>query len=189
MKAVRLNTNYRQAIRAHLIGDRFEKERQELQERLHDLAINVYNDVFDEATVRRMQRLPEGWLPTVRNVAVEFGGDYNRLSFPDKVYKRMPASRVEYGDCICLRKYPGSHEFSQEHTDIRNRRQAIKEEERQLIAEIDGVLYSVHTDKKLIEVWPEIKTVVEAACSPQGGVQLPAPRINHLNNVLGLKGE
>lgn len=50
--------------------------------------------------------------------------------------------------------------------------------------EIEGVVYSVNTYKKLYEVWPELKTVLPAA-EPIGNQQL-APHLPALNATLGL---
>ncbi len=50
--------------------------------------------------------------------------------------------------------------------------------------EIEGVVYSVNTYKRLYEVWPELKTVLPAA-EPVGNQQL-APHLPALNATLGL---
>lgn len=146
------------------------------------LALRVYQNQFTAAERRKMDELPDGWLPTSEHVYVNIGTDWKYLHFSAKgenhrrETKRFPTSRKS-GFQIEARSDLGLalREYLNEAT-------AIKDERRELEQKAKGVLSSVTTTARLAEVWPEAVPFIPKYVPRQ----LPAVRRDELNAAFGL---
>ena len=62
----------------------------------------------------------------------------------------------------------------------------IGEQRKAMCREVNAVLESVHTFKKLWEVWPECKSLLEKFEDKPAIATLPAVQVHRLNAALGL---
>lgn len=181
--SVKLNESIRRAILKSLLADKFEKQSAKLRTESVDFAMSIYKEAFSEADRRKMKALPDGWLPETQTIQAEIGGQYVHLCLAEKQYVRIPSERRG-----CLLKLESSHPLYDRMMKLNAEEKELGEEKDKLIAEINAVLHSVTTANKLIEIWPEISKTVNAACKTYvTSANLPAPRIDLLNESLGLK--
>jgi hypothetical protein len=188
MNNIRLSTTVREQIRRALLSTRFDKRTKELEAAQDKLARDVYETAYDQTTRRKMNALPEGWLPETKSVWARFGCiDFHR-ELPDKKRLRVPFEKHgHYGSSAALLAVDADHVLSKRHQDIRKELDAIQRERNDLTREIDAVLFSVTTANKLVDVWPEIRKTVEDICKTYvASSNLPAPRVEFLNKTLGL---
>lgn len=181
--SVKLNEPIRKTILKSLLADKFQKRSDKLKAEGCDFAMDIYREAFSEADRRKMKSLPDGWLPEAFTVSAQIGGQYIYKDCPDKKPVRIPhAKRNE-----CLVNLPSSHPLYDRMMALNAEEKELTEEKEKLTAEINAVLYSVTTANKLIEIWPEISKTVNAACKTYvASANLPAPRIDLLNQSLGL---
>jgi hypothetical protein len=175
----RLTNDRRLQIRTALLDIKFKPRREAVQKRRMRLAEDVYDIAFGEPMIRRMNRLPDGWLKT----STSFGARLGKLDFHQdtKVGRRFPSATGMYS-IVALDAH---HKLSVEFANIVAEENSLHEESAELQNKIDAVLRAAATDNKLYEIWPELKSVSLPALPKP--VQLPAVRVDTLNTILGLK--
>lgn len=185
---IRLTSRLRFKIRAALMLKRFDARRKALATEKSALAFAAYEAAFDAATRRKMNRLPAGWLPEISTIAAKFGYTEFYQALPDKKTVRVPSDKTgRYGSAPVLIAVGQEHPLYQRHAKMQAEDRAIEQEANDLTREIDAVLLSVSTASKLMTVWPEITATVEEICKHYvPSANLPAPRVDMLNKVLGL---
>ena len=179
----KLTNQHRDEIRDILIGDQFDKRRDALRQAYGNLAISIYNDVVGNEK-ERLYQSPSHWFEWKTEVNPKLGGDVTVLEFGDGTSRPFPASLL-HG---VVKHYPGDHVFTEEYRRIKSNYKKVKEEERQLTAEINAVLWHCNTDNQLVEAWPQISHIVKRVVEQKSKKQVPAQQIEQLNAKLELQG-
>jgi hypothetical protein len=188
-KSIRLTNQVREEILQKLLDKGFSAKKKEIEARRNELSIKVYNDVFSKKDRDLMQSLPQGWLPEISEMKVQFGGTSSGVcqrEFQTPV--RMPYKHVYSCSTNVLKVYEDSHKFTIEHDKITDDTKVFCSERVKAEAQTKAVLYSCNTTKALKEAWPEISSIVEAYEPAEGSQNETAivPVANGLNSILGL---
>lgn len=189
-QSTKLSEYHRRHICENLLFSRFSKEKLAIKEGFTALGELIFHHVWDNTAQKKMNALPDGWLPSVKNIKARIGG-------VDAEFTLRKSRRVPY------EKYSASYDggctnhiynspvkdcpFVESFTALRDRHSLCHSQEIQAKSEINGILNSATTTGKLISIWPEIKTIVEEICCVSPPTLLPAPQLQKLNAFLGLK--
>lgn len=142
----------------------------------------IYQDIYGPYLIA-MESLPKGFLPRTPSVYIAVAGQKHCVDFSEpRLIGKGHGDR--YSQAAKL--YVGDEQVAADFlktvsdlTDIENDRSNMKREVR-------AVLESVHTFKKLWEVWPECKSILEKFEVKPSIAILPAVQVDRLNSVLGL---
>ena len=187
MQTVRLTSRHREQITRALLAQRFEQEEKAIEAEQSQLALRAYHERFNQADRKRMIALPAGWMNETNHVSARFGSDDFHGYLPGKESVRGTAEiGLGYGSSAYVISLPWDHSLSKKHSEWKNRRRKLRADKAKAESDIKQVLSSVTTSARLAEVWPEIKKTVEAVCGAAAPSNLPAPRIEELNKMLGL---
>ncbi len=176
----RITADIRDSILDRL-KDQFTPRFDELGKLEHDVAEKAYAEMMGSDAIQ-MVALPEGWLPTSSSITVcperKRADYYESFSFAHP--KRFKADKNNYYDSPSaqLLEFCKSYtaDKAQAHTD---RKEALSEARR--------VIESVTTLNKLIEVWPEMASVIrDIGEEPNPTKQVPAKILDQLNAKLRL---
>jgi len=184
IQSVRLTEDMRRDITAALLAHKLEKREAAHVATSAKLALRIYQHAFSAADRRKMQELPEGWLPTCTHIDVRMGGEFHRFNFgvADKAGKwpsqRFPSVRKSEDFIIEVRS-----DIGQAIAAYRDETAALKEARNELKAKASGILSSVTTTARLAEVWPEVVAFIPKYVPRQ----LPAVRRDELNAAFGLR--
>lgn len=186
MKSVRLNGINREIILSNLILDRFGPAYEQFDKDKISLALDGYNTFFGAAMIRKMKRLPDGWLPTYAGSRFYFGSRSTYLDFCCNVanphakgYIRLPFPHHVKGI-----KFPVNSPLTTRFEEIERLQQAKSEKRNSASAQAWSVLRQATTLRKLLEIWPEISKFVPASMYEEE--ILPALPIQSLNKTFGL---
>lgn len=175
---MRLNSSHRDILLQRLLDYRFQEEGDKIERRKKRFAIKVFNRIFKPADRRRMNKLPDGWLPTTNDFRVQFGSDYTTLWMGEE--KRLPYS----ANHSCLENYPADHPLSVEYENLRRQQIAHRDAITEARTHVRATLRSITTLKRLRELWPETKQFTKDLPSPDRNFPV-VPR-ETLNAELGL---
>jgi hypothetical protein len=178
--SIRLTNDRRKEIRRLLIEGKFKDRKLAALKRRNEFAEKIYVAAFGEPMIRRMNRLPKGWLKITSTIGARLGGK-------DFYHDTKHEYRIPAPSNYQVASFDSRHPLTIEHEQIEADAAAMKTEESQLCSQIDAVLWSANTAKQLIEIWPEIKGFAEKILAMPTPVQLPAIKLDTLNLMLGLK--
>lgn len=176
---MRLTNQHRQAILRRVIGDRFEKQLEQIEKSLTELADRVYVEKIGDQNHQLMERLPESYFTWEDYISLRFGEAYTSL----KMSKQLPIPYDAHAGTFAV--FNATHEFSETYRRLRNEKQQVKVAEREIRTQAQAVLGNVTTDNRLIEEWPEIEKIVREVAQPTVKL-LPAVQMEKLNRELGL---
>jgi hypothetical protein len=178
MSYQRITADLRDNIIARL-KEQFQPKLDELAELEHQIAEKIYEEMMGPHAVI-MASLPEGWLPTYSNVTVQSKESDFRETFKFSHPKRFTATAGSYHRKPSEQLLKLCKQFTEDEQNIKNiKSEAIKEAQR--------IIGSVTTVNRLVEVWPEIASVIkDIGEDPQPTSQVPAPLLDKLNEVLDL---
>jgi hypothetical protein len=200
--STRLTTDIRDRLTNDILRHRFTADVDALIAVQVEFAEKVYNDLFDQTTIARMQALPDGWLPRSHDIGVQFGytggpHTFVRLWFGGYVRNKMNELRTKPDDTSrvtklvtdsksrgCAKVYDPSHKLAIEFERIRRRTRELKDAIMTAEKSIETALNAVTTTKRLVETWPEVEQF--ARKYETGPAQLPALPTDHLNQLLRL---
>lgn len=193
----RLTTSIRNAIANAVMKHRYEATVSALIDEKAAFAVNVYEDLYSKSTRDKMNALPEGWLPSSDNVAVQFGASYERIYFNGYTYGKLVSviasedRRKDGGLRLlgkhahgCAKVYDATHPLSIAHSNLESKERRLKTEFEETRLQVEAALNAVTTTKRLIETWPEIAPF--ASQFDDEKPQLPAIPTQQLNKILGL---
>lgn len=188
MATVKLTTSIREQIMWKVLRHRFQEEFDQVVAEGAAVADLIYNDVFKKKERDLMDSLPEGWLPTDDDIAVQAACGYQRIYFNGKFhlegfkkptleqFRRFPKCRLsgaakvyEAGDKIGERL----GKLIESRTDLEQRVSLAK---RQVMASLN----SVTTLGKLKSEWPEIAPFCPEVEEVGTALAIPTDRLNEL---------
>lgn len=182
VQSVRLTKDMADEITQGLVDHKLAKREAAHKAAEFKLALRVYQNQFSPAERRKIEELPDGWLPTSEHVYVNVGSDWQYLHFSEKREnhrrdtKRFPVARKG------AFQYEARSEIGLAIREYLNEAAAIKSDRKELQAKAAGVLSSVTTTARLAEVWPEVVAFIPKYVPRQ----LPAVRRDELNAAFGL---
>jgi len=199
MAQTRLTNDTRENIRTALINQRFADEYTALRAEFAAFALDVYNDVFNPSTRRKMEELPAGWLQKDDDIKINFDvpGErgYCQLNFngtvsglsssigtcPETVHRLFPHNK--HG--VCCKSYERGHALSIRYAALTERRIDLEATKDAAKTKLTAALWSLTTVEKLIEIWPDAEPF--AAPFLAGKVpNLPSVPVAALNEILRL---
>ncbi|OJY66411.1 MULTISPECIES: Nmad5 family putative nucleotide modification protein [unclassified Rhizobium] len=193
--STRLTKDIREAIAKDLIKHRFEDAVKNVYAQRAALADAVYRDIYTKTQREQIEALPDGMLPTVDDLSVNFGTSYTHVYFSGYSYgdlnKVVSADRTgSYRRVYYKHKggsvkvYDATHKLAVEY----DRLSGVAAD---LVNEIDvarrsaiAAMASVGTIKRLIEAWPEVAPFARRFDVERP--QLPMVQTDKLNKILDL---
>lgn len=185
MASVKLNAEMRTNILNEIIGDRYEVRRKELALREKAFGKKVVDFFITDEIKAKIAELPKNWFPAPYYLAVRFAGEYENFYFKDYGFQE----HIAVPRCLdCVQNLPGNHPLSEERDELKNAEKDINSEETADRNRIKAILQSVSSSKQLIEVWPELETIVNKHChgTPKMKIGLPAIVVDDINNKFNL---
>lgn len=196
MASIRLTNSIRETIVSGMLDRKFALdivEIQEIEEQLRrakeELEGVAYSAAFSPEERQRLNSAPAGYFPERDGVyGADEDGQVFFIRFDEK--RRIPYENYQRG--LPVRIFSDSDPyrklvFNYEETKTRhdNLQGDLELKRRDLRTKAMGVLNSVTTVAKLVEVWPEVSDFLpEENSGPEGGV--PAVLISDLNQAFGL---
>ena len=193
--SARLTKEIREAITTDLIKHRFESAVKEVYAQRAALADAVYRDIYTKAQREQIDALPEGMLPTVDDVSVNFGTSYTHVYFSGQTYGALikVASAVREGTSRrvhykhksgSVKVYDATHKLAVEYDRLSGVvSDLVKEIDTARLASL-AAMASASTIKRLIEAWPEVEPFAKRFDTERPS--LPMVQTDQLNKILDL---
>lgn len=182
---MRLTNAIREDMLRVLMKGKFDDRATALCEVERALAKEVYEHELGEH-LEAVRALPKGWLETSSHIRVAVSGMQSTLYFGDKTLFPMPSS-MRWG----YANLPARSDLGKRVAQLRDDRRALEVERGELERETRAALYSFTTDKRLLEKWPEVESVLRDVTGDRATAtrNLPAIKVDSLNKRLGLPRE
>lgn len=178
----RLTKSLREAMLETILSHAFDAKQQAARRAKITAGELVYQDIYAPHLVA-MESLPKGFLPKSSAFYIAISGQThtvqcseNRLIGKGHYDKWSDRAKLYVGDENVAIEFQKAVELC---NDLESQRKSMSRE-------INPVLESVHTFKKLWEVWPESKSLLEKFEEKPTIAILPAVQVNKLNAALGL---
>ncbi len=175
----RLTNDLRERMARCVLNNAFEAKEKEADLNLRLAGNKIYEDIYG-AHLKAMQSLPEDWLKTSYYIKIAIAGQIHDVYFTDsrlighEHYWQKP--KLYIGDeQICI-DFLKALDIA---GDIKKQRKAMERE-------VNAILHSVQTFKKLWEAWPASKSLLEKFVSKPTVAMLPAIQFDKVNAALGL---
>jgi len=192
--SVKLTKTHREEILKRAMQHAFKDEVLALMAKFAKLANDVYEDVFSAADRKKMEALPEGWLPRDSEIRVTFGNEHTWLKFngrngclpevdgvwPEDQYRRYPASKKSK---VC-KAYDARDAMSVRFEELINARKDLSSRVSEARSSTRAALDRATTLQRLLEGWPEIEPFTRFI--PRDRPSLPAIKTDVLNTLLDL---
>lgn len=175
----RLTKDLRERMARCVLNNAFEAKEKEAIKNLRLAGDKIYDDIYG-AHQKAMKSLPKDWLNTSQYIKIAIAGQAHEVRFTEtrligyEHYWKKP--KLYVGDeqvCIDFLKAINVTE------DLESQRKAMERE-------VNAILHSVQTFKKLWEVWPASKSLLEKFESKPTVAMLPAIQFDKVNAALGL---
>lgn len=208
MASKRLAVWMKEQIQARLLEHAFSIKIMDLIADQAAFARRVYDDVVPPAMQVRLEELPDGWVPQVTQVSVQFGDESRNVSQIDfsgrigvfdaiarglssgdsqsieRITRRIP---YRMRDSV-VKVYEVGSKLQRDWEDLVNRRVELSTKIKDAEKVIEGTLDSFTTVNALINGWPEVEPFA-AKYRAEPPSQLPAVPRATLNSMLDLPAE
>ncbi len=206
---MRLLKNQKEVILSKMMERAFKERADELREEHSDLALSFYEDIYSASERKLLRTTTKGWFPTTSYVRIVTTGRYRDLhldgGFREHInrlttvisgllgYRHRSDVDLPIPNCHTsgeMKRYTVKDELAIRLEDLDNRRDSLVEEMVRTSNEIWAVIDSVSSNKRLIEIWPEIEQYVPKD-PPKGEKRAVqgraiAPIMDGLNSILRL---
>ncbi|WHP06951.1 Nmad5 family putative nucleotide modification protein [Acinetobacter corruptisaponis] len=181
----RLTKTLREAMLNTIISHAFDAKEKAASQAKIVAGEKVYQDVYATSLIA-MESLPKGFLPKSRYIYIAIGGRQHTVYFSES---RLVGARHSdrHGDRAKL--FAGDEQVALDYLKTVDACDDLDKQKDSMSKEITALLESVHTFKKLWEVWPESKSLLEKFEEKPTIAILPAIQVNKLNAALGLPVE
>lgn len=174
----------RLTIARKLLSHRFEADDAASRKRENELAMRVHRLRYDAPTRRRMDAVPDGWLPTESRFLIEIPGRSDKLYLIDPVRVQF----VDMGRYFNLGKVKSAAAQAlavdiAHHLDAK---ESLARAKRALSEKTDSTLRGFATIERLVKAWPEVKPFIDQLGYDVAKKSLPAVIPTGLNADLGL---
>ena len=172
--STRLNIGLKTQICKNVIDDVFKIKREQVALQEHELAVAVLKAVFGEDILNVLDGSPEGFFPQGNMLHARFGDRWEGLKFAHS--RRVPYGVYTRGPAL----FESGNELSAASFYLNDAQKELGVQTGRLTAEVYGILDSVSSIEKFVEVWPEgEKYVPTEAKKPKDKV--PAIFLSELN--------
>lgn len=175
----RLTNDLRGRMAHCVLNNAFEAKEKEANQNLCLAGNKIYDDIYG-AHLKAMKSLPKDWLKTSSYIKIAIAGQTHDVYFTEsrligyEHYWQKP--KLYVGDeQICI-DFLKALDIT---GDIKKQRKAMERE-------VNAILHSVQTFKKLWEVWPASKSLLQNFEAKPSKVMLPAIQFDKVNAALGL---
>lgn len=187
----RLNNNHRKLIvRNAYLKSSCSKAFDDLREQKMKLASDIYNDNVSKDCGNKAENLVDELNETpfsvrtpilykIESLRCSFNGYSDYLLLPEGTYYDLDHKPM----------YNAEHEFSKRYFELEKRAKDLYKEREELYEQLNAVLRSCSTFKKLREVWPESVNFLDGIDTDVGKVNFPAIKIEDLNKKLNIENE
>ena len=175
----RLTKQLREQMLKTVLNHAFADKQKAAQAEVDEAGMAVYMSVH-EAHLPIMRQLPDGFCYKSHRFDVNIGGQSHNIYFDGEA--RLMAYRSNYN------RYPieANDPVGIAYLQALKKQEDVSNERNQMHREVNAVLESVHTFKKLWEVWLECKSLLEKFEDKPAIAILPAVQVHRLNAALGL---
>lgn len=153
-----------------------------------EAGLALYDLLYSEIEQAAMNKLPAGWLSESNRMEIRTGScGWRDFSFSqDKSLKKRFLSK--HRGCIGLNNddFPEMNKLACIYIEWQEERDVEKKSARKLA---EGILMSVTTVNRAIEIWPEAESIIREVSGAYYVSNLPAPKLHNLNKRLGLPPE
>lgn len=178
----RLTKDLRERMARCVLNNAFGAKEKEAEQALRLAGDGIYTDIYGPH-LKTMQSLPKDWLPMSWYVRIAIAGQNHEIYFSEKriigVDQHWYRPKLYVGDEVVCVEYLKAVAVCD---DVKKNRQAMDRE-------VEAILNSVQTFKKLWEVWPASKSILEKFESKPTVAMLPAIQFDKVNDALGLPVE
>lgn len=141
----------------------------------------IYQDIYGPYQ-DAMNSLPKNWLHTTSQITVAIAGQRHEV----KISEQRPVGDNQRYWNEYAKLYVGDEQIVLNYQKAADVIEALKSHRNAMKREVDAILNSVHTFKKLWEIWPESKCILEKFETKPTVALLPAIQIEKVNSALGL---
>ena len=178
----RLTKQLREAMLDAILSHAFDAKQQAAKQAKITAGEQVYQDIYAPHLVA-MESLPKGFLPKSSAFYIAIAGQKHAVECSEsRLIGRHHGDRYYEG----AKLYVGDEDVAKKFMAAVEHCRDLKAQREQMSREITPVLESVHTFKKLWEVWPESKTLLDKFEVKPAIAILPAVQVDKLNVALGL---
>jgi hypothetical protein len=182
----KLNWEFRHALAKAIVEHRLTKVRDEYQRRSYAAAKAVYEEAFTPQERRKLNSLPDGWVPTLTRVYARFGSVELHIGLLERDAPKLRVPTSRYNTALLAAKE--DHKLAAEVRDITKLGAALQHDAvEKLTKEVKGALGRFRTVNQFLEGWPEAakaaRPVIEKFCP----LALIQPSLADLNKRLGLE--
>jgi hypothetical protein len=198
MASVRLTNEIREEISTAMLRHKFSAELSALVADRAEFALAVYFDLYKVADRKRIDALPDGWLPTSSEIKYRAGASYESTPFNGRFHgdlntalpiTKEPVKSVylpfaEKHNRSCVASYDTDHKLAVQHSELQTRFKDISSRYEVAKGQVRAALSRANTTGRLIELWPE----AQPFCKPYEAAApaLPTIRTAALNALLDL---
>ena len=175
----RLTNGLRERMAQSVLNNAFEVKQKEAERNLHLVGDKFHADIYG-AHLKAMQSLPKGWLPMNWGIRIAIAGQNHDVRFSEQ---RITGKDHHY---YRPKLYAGDEPICIEFIKATNACDKLKNERQAMEQEVEAILNSVQTFKKLWEVWPASKSILEKFEAKPMTAMLPAIQFDKVNAALGL---
>ena len=175
----RLTNDLRERMARCVLNNAFSEQEKEADQNLRLVGDKIYEDIYGDHQ-KAMKSLPKDWLKTSHYIKIAIAGQTHEVYFTEsrligyEHYWQKP--KLYVGDeQICI-DFLKALDIT---GDMKKKRKAMERE-------VSAILHSVQTFKKLWEVWPASKSLLEKFVSKPTMAMLPAIQFDKVNAALGL---
>lgn len=177
----RLTNQIRQSMLKTVLDHAFSEKQSKAEAELIAAGDALYMDHHGEH-LKTMQKLPASFLYKQSRMDTNIGGQRHIVSLSES---KPMSYESNYSRIAFLADNPVAIAWLQANDKVND----TKNQRNVMSREINAVLESVHTFKKLWEVWPESKSLLEKFEQKPAIAILPAVQVNRLNAALGLPAD
>lgn len=174
--ANKLTIAQKESIVKKALAHRFGKAEAALDETRLKFRDLVWDNILTPADKLAMKKVPQGWLPTTGQIAIQAGGTYHVVYL--KEARQVPACKKT------------THIFDAHHP-VTDAFRALKDEEEEVSCDkqraknaLQAALAQVNTLRQLLTAWPELQPFTTEI--PSSSASLPALPTAQLNAMLDL---
>lgn len=172
-----LRENMLKAVLAHA----FNEKETAAEKAKRDAGEKIYADIYSKHLIA-MESLPKGWLEKSSAIEIAVSGQRHRVYLNES---RL-IGRGHDGRYSMPKLYVGDEQVVIDYLETVSNVDAIKKQRSNMSHEVQAILESATTFKKLWEIWPESKCILEKFETKPTVALLPAIQIEKVNSALGL---
>lgn len=185
--AKRLTNSVRVAVIESVLANTFKEKNEALEKHEADIAARIYALVVG-GRKPIMDSLPKDYFMHTNTFELAIDGYTDderprRMRLRMDTYQPMPAY-VGPGSYLQILTLKPDHVLARMCLDLEAERDRVRDASLALSERLRGVVYSVGTVEKLLEVWPEAKTYLPAEVFAEKTANLPAVLAAELNAAI-----